>query len=293
MRKTGMPPAEIWINGLTQSCTYITMAFGMVLVFSILGILNWAHGQFYMLGAFVVYYAITAAGIPFPISLLISAVVIGGLGMLVEKFIIERVTVSSAEGALYVTVATIALIFFFEGAAGMLFGLQHKGLAMVLPGVLDLGSFSVSYQKIAVVIFTLVIMIAMYIVLNRTKVGLAIRAAAQEPGAASLYGISVKRVSVIVMGIGCALAAMAGSIMAPLYVVNPFMGRIPMIMSLLAIVMGGLGSLTGAIVGGLILGFLNSIIAYHLSYFSESVLFVLVIVILLVRPHGLFGASLK
>jgi branched-chain amino acid transport system permease protein len=288
-----MPPAGIWIDGLIQSCIYMTMAFGMVLVFSILGILNWTHGQFYMLGAFVVYYAVTAAGIPFPISILISAVVIGGLGILVEKFIIERVTVPSAQGALYVTVATIALIFFFEGTASMLFGMQDKGLAMVLPGVLNLGSFSVSYQKIAVVIFTLVIMITMYIVLNHTKIGLAIRAAAQEPGAASLYGISVERLSLIVMGIGCALAAMAGSIMAPLYVVNPFIGGIPMIMSLLAIVIGGLGSLTGAIVGGLILGFLNSVVAYHLSYFSEVVLFLLVIVILLVRPQGLFGASIK
>jgi branched-chain amino acid transport system permease protein len=288
-----MPPVEIWINGLTQSCTYMTMAFGMVLVFSILGILNWTHGQFYMLGAFVVYYAVTAAGIPFPLSMLVSAVVIGGLGMLVEKLIIERVSVSSAEGALYVTAATIALIFFFEGAASMLFGLQDKGLAMVLPGVLDLGSFSVSYQKIAVVIFTVVIMVAMYIVLSHTRVGLAIRAAAQEPDAASLYGINVKRVSLLVMGIGCALAAMAGSIMAPVYVVNPFIGRIPMIMSLLAIIIGGLGSLTGAIVGGIILGFLNSVIAYYLSYFSEVVLFLLVIILLLFRPQGLFGASVK
>jgi branched-chain amino acid transport system permease protein len=288
-----MPPAGIWIDGLIQSCIYMTMAFGMVLVFSILGILNWTHGQFYMMGAFVVYYSVTAAGIPFPVSILISAVVIGGLGILVEKFIIERVSVSSAQGALYVTVATIALIFFFEGTASMLFGMQDKGLAMVLPGVLNLGSFSVSYQKIAVVIFTLVIMITMYIVLNHTKIGLAIRAAAQEPGAASLYGISVERLSLIVMGIGCGLAAMAGGIMAPLYVVNPFIGGIPMIMSLLAIVIGGLGSLTGAIVGGLILGFLNSVVAYHLSYFSEVVLFLLVIIILLVRPQGLFGASLK
>jgi branched-chain amino acid transport system permease protein len=288
-----MPPVEIWINGLTQSCTYMTMAFGMVLVFSILGILNWTHGQFYMLGAFVVYYAITAAGIPFFLSLLISAVVIGGLGMLVEKFIIERVSVSSAEGALYVTAATIALIFFFEGAASMLFELQDKGLAMVLPGVLDMGSFSVSYQKIAVVIFTVIVLIAMYVVLNHTRVGLAIRAAAQEPDAASLYGINVKRVSVIVMGIGCALAAMAGSIMAPVYVVNPFIGRIPMIMSLLAIIIGGLGSLIGAIVGGIILGLLNSVIAYYLSYFSEVVLFLLVIILLLFRPQGLFGASIK
>jgi len=270
----------------------MTMAFGMVLVFSILGILNWAHGQFYMLGAFVVYYAITAAGIPFPVSLLVSGVVIGGLGMLVEKFIIERLT-APGYGMLYVTVATLALIFFFEGAAGMAFGLMDKGLATVLPGVLDLDLFSVSYQKIAVIIFTLVVMISMYVVLNRTKVGLAIRAAAQEPVAASLYGISVGRVSSIVMGIGCGLAAMAGGIMAPVYATNPFMGRIPMIMSLLAIIIGGLGSLTGAIVGGIILGFLNSVIAYKISYFSEVALFVLVILILLIRPQGLFGAPPK
>jgi branched-chain amino acid transport system permease protein len=288
-----MPPAGIWIDGLIQSCIYMTMAFGMVLVFSILGILNWTHGQFYMLGAFVVYYAFTAVGIPFPVAMLMAGVVVGGLGMLVEKFIIERVNVPSAQGALYVTVATMALIFFFEGAASMLFGMQEKGLAMVFPGVLDLGSLSVSYQKIAVIIFTLIIMTAMYIMLNRTKVGLAIRAAAQEPDAASLYGISVKRISLLVMGIGCALAAMAGSIMAPVYAINPFIGRIPMIMSLLAIIIGGLGSLTGAIVGGIILGFVNSVVAYRLSYFSEVVLFAFVIVLLLVRPQGLFGTPRK
>jgi len=287
-----MPPAEIWIDGLVQSCIYITMAFGMVLVFSILGILNWTHGQFYMLGAFAVYYAVSAAGIPFPIGLILSGIVIAGIGMLVEKYVIERLT-SPGYGMLYVTAATLALIFFFEGAAGMAFGLEDKGLAMVLPGVLDLGSFSVSYQKIAVIIFTLVIMVIMYIVLNRTRVGLAIRAAAQEPVAAGLYGISVKRVSLVVMGIGCALAAMAGAVMAPVYIINPFMGRIPMIFSLLAIVIGGLGSLTGAIVGGIILGFLNSVIAYHLSYLSEAVLFLLVVIILLVRPQGLFGARIK
>lgn len=288
-----MPPAGIWIDGLIQGCIYMTMAFGMVLVFSILGILNWAHGQFYMLGAMVVYYAVSAAGIPFFLSIIISALVVGGLGILVEKFIIEQVNVSGAEGALYVTVATIALIFFFEGAASMLFGMQDKGLAMVLPGVLDLGAFSVSYQKIAVVIFTLLVMVSMYIVLNRTMVGLAIRAAAQEPEAASLYGIRVDRISVLVMGIGCALAAIAGCLMAPVYVVNPFIGQIPMIFSLLAIVIGGLGSLTGAIVGGLILGFLNSVVAYYVSYLSEVILFVLVVIILLVRPQGLFGTSLK
>lgn len=283
-----MPPAAIWVDGLIQSCIYMTMAFGMVLVFSILGILNWAHGQFYMLGAIAVYYAITAAGIPFPISILLTGLLIAGLGIMVKKFIIDQV-----QGDLYIGVATISLIFFFEGAANMIVGMEDRGLSMVLLGVLDLGPFSVSYQKLAVLVFTLVVMISMYIVLNRTKVGLAIRAAAQQPVAASLYGISVERLSLVVMGIGCGLAAMAGGIMAPIYPINPFMGGIPMIMSLLAIVIGGIGSLTGAIVGGLILGFLNSIIAYYLSYFSEVVLFALVIFILLVRPQGLFGAALK
>ncbi len=283
-----MPPAGIWIDGLIQSCIYMTMAFGMVLVFSILGILNWAHGQFYMFGAIVVYYAITAVGIPFPISILVSGLLMAGLGISVRKLVIDRV-----KGDLYVGVATISLIFFFEGAASMLFGMQDRGLSTVLPGVINLGSFSISYQKAAVLFFTLVVMVAMYIVLNFTKVGLAIRATAQQPDAASLYGVSVGRLSLIVMGIGCGLAAMAGSIMAPVYAVNPFMGRIPMIMSLLAIVIGGIGSLTGAIAGGLILGFLNSVIAYYLSYLSEVVLFLLVIFILLIRPQGLFGASLK
>jgi branched-chain amino acid transport system permease protein len=283
-----MPPAGIWIDGLTQSCTYMTMAFGMVLVFSILGILNWAHGQFYMLGAILVYYAITAAGIPFPISLIIAGLAVALLGVIVKLAIIDRV-----KGDLYVGVVTLALIFFLEGAASMLFGMNDRGLAIVLPGVMNLGSFSISNQKIAVILFTLIVMISLYYVINRTKVGKAIRAVAQQPEAASLYGISVERLSFIVMGIGCAMAAMAGSIMAPVYPINPFIGRTPMIMALLAIVIGGLGSLTGAIVGALILGFLHSVIAYYISYLAEVVLFVLVIIILLVKPQGLFGASTK
>ena len=283
-----MPPAEILIEGLTQSCIYMTMAFGMVLVFSILGILNWTHGQLFMLGAFVVFYGTTAAGIPFPIGILLAGLAMAGLGILIKKFIIDHIS-----GVLYIGVATLALIFALEGAASLLFTSDDRGLAVILPGVLKLGTVAISYQKLAVISFTILVMAAMYFVLNRTKVGLAIRAVAQEPTAASLYGISPERLSLIVMGIGCALAGMAGAIMAPLYPINPFIGRTPMIMALLAIVIGGLGSLTGAIVGGIILGFLHSIIAYYISYLAEVVLFGLVILILLIRPQGLFGASAK
>ena len=264
------------------------MAFGMVLVFSILGILNWTHGQLFMLGAFIVFYSTTVAGIPFPIGILLSGLIVAGIGILIKKFIIDRI-----RGELYIGVATLALIFALEGAASLLFTSDDRGLAIILPGVLNLGAVAISYQKMAVIIFTMIVMMAMYFVLNHTKVGLAIRAVAQQPVAASLYGISSERLSLIVMGIGCALAAMAGAIMAPLYPISPFIGRTPMIMALLAIVIGGLGSLTGAIVGGFILGFLHSVIAYYISYLSEVVLFGLIILILLVRPQGLFGVSAK
>ncbi len=283
-----MPPAEILIEGLTQSCIYMTMAFGLVLVFSILGVLNWTHGQLFMLGAYVVYYATAAAGIPFPIGILLGGVLVAGLGILIKKFIIDQIG-----NELYIGVATLTLIGFLEGASSLMFGVEDRGLAAILPGVLNLGVVSISFQKAAVVIFTLITMAAMYIVLMRTKLGLAIRAIAQQPTAASLYGISTERLSLIVMGIGAALAGMAGAVMAPLYPINPFIGGRPMLMGLLAIVIGGVGSLGGAIAGGIILGFLNSIIAYYLSYVSEVILFVLVILILLVRPQGLFGASAK
>jgi len=266
----------------------MTMAFGMVLVFSILGILNWTHGQLFMLGAFTVFYANKAAGIPFPIGILLGGILVAALGMMIKKFIIDRIG-----NELYIGVATLSLIFALEGAATLLFGADDRGLASVLPGVFTLAGGTISYQKLAVIFFTLIVMAAMYFVLNRTKIGLAIRAVAQEPVAASLSGISTQRLSLIVMGIGCALAAMAGAIIAPIYPINPFIGRSPMIMALLAIVIGGLGSLRGAIAGGLILGFLHSIIAYYISYLSEVVLFVLVILILLVKPQGIFGASVK
>jgi branched-chain amino acid transport system permease protein len=283
-----MPPVEILIEGLTQSCIYMTMAFGLVLVFSILGVLNWTHGQLFMLGAYVTFYTTTAAGIPFPVGILLGGVLVAGLGIVIKKFVIDHIG-----NELYIGVATLVLIGFLEGAASLMFGVEDRGLAAILPGVLNLGVVAISFQKAAVVVFTLIVMAAMYIVLMRTKVGMAIRALAQQPIAASLYGVSTQRLSLIVMGIGCALAGMAGAVMAPLYPINPFIGGRPMVMGLLAIVIGGVGSLRGAIAGGIILGFLNSIIAYYLSYVSEVILFVLVILILLVRPQGLFGAPAK
>ena len=283
-----MPPVEIFVEGLTQSCIIMTMAFGLVLVFSILGILNWTHGSLLMLGAYVVFYATTAAGMPFLIGIFLAGLLVACIGMIIKEFVIDHI-----KSELYISVATLALIFVLEGASSLLFGGEDQGLASILPGLVNLGSVALSKQKLAVIIFTLMVMVSMYFVLNYTKVGMAIRAVAQQPVAASLYGISVNRLSLIVMGIGCGLAGMAGAIMAPLYPINPFIGGTPLLLALLAIVIGGTGSMGGAIAGGFILGMVHSVISYYFSYFSEIALFVLLILILLVRPQGLFGAKTK
>lgn len=289
-----MPPIEIWVNGLVLSCIYITMAFGMMLVFSIMGLLNWSHGQFYMLGAYIVYFAVTAAGIPFLLSLAIAAVVMGAIGMIIQKHMMQRIeksVVGQAMGPVYVGISTLALTMLFEGIATMAFGSGARGMTPVYKGSTVIGPASIGNQQIFIAVFTVVILLALYIVLNKTKVGLAIRAASQDKYTAGLYGINVPAIAVIVMGVGCALAAMAGGIVTPPFSIDPFIGMLALMSALLAIVIGGLGSLTGAVVGGLLLGFLGSVVAYYITHLYEIALFGLVIVILLVRPQGLFGRA--
>ena len=134
-------------------------------------------------------------------------------------------------------------------------------------------------------------MVGLYLVIMRTRFGIAMRAAAQAPGAASLYGVNPGRLATIVMAMGFALAALAGSFMAPVYYIDPWIGQTPLFMSILAIVIGGLGSLGGAVVGGMLLGASASLVAWYVGPWSEIIAFALVIVVILFRPQGLFGVK--
>jgi branched-chain amino acid transport system permease protein len=289
-----MPPIEIWLNGLVLSCIYMTMASGLVLIFSITRLLNWSHGQFYMIGAYIAYFSFVSLGLPFLLSLVLAGLLMGLIGTLLHQFVLIPIARSVAKqvlGPVFVGVATIALSMLLEGLATILFGAFPRGMNSPFKGMIGIGNANINYQQIFVVAFTIVLFALMYLVLNKTRVGLATRATAQDRHTAGLYGIKVSRVGMLIMGLGCSLAAVAGSIVTPLFSIDPFIGTQALFMTVLAIVIGGLGSLVGAVIGGLILGFLGSVVSYYITYFYEIALFGLVVLVLLFRPQGLFGQA--
>jgi branched-chain amino acid transport system permease protein len=282
-----MPP-EILINSLVMSSMITLMALGLVLVFSIMGILNFAHGQFYMMGSYVLYCTFNLLGINYFASLVLAALAMSLLGVAMERFVMRPIG-----QPLQIVVATIAMIQFFEGVVVLIFGPRPKSVSQAFTGSTVLASTSIPNERIAIVVIALILIIALYLFLNRTRWGLAIRAAAQQPVAAGLFGIRASRVTSIVMAMGCGLAALAGGIMAPIFYIDPWMGSSPLTYALLAIVIGGMGSLLGAVIGGIILGIIGSIVAYYIGFWATLAALGVVVVILLIRPQGLFGFTEK
>jgi branched-chain amino acid transport system permease protein len=282
-----MPP-DILINSLVNSSMIVLMAMGLVLVFSIMGILNFAHGQFYMMGAFMLFCFFNLLGITYIISLMLAALAMALLGVAMERYVMRPIG-----QPLQIVVATIAMIQLFEGIVVLIFGPRPKSVTPAFTGSTIIGGISIPNERIAIVIIAVVLIISLYLFLQKTRYGLAIRAAAQQPVAAGLFGIRASRVSSLVMALGCGLAALAGGIMAPIFYIDPWMGSSPLTYALLAIVIGGMGSLLGAAIGGIILGIIGSVGAYYLGFWATLVALGIVIVILLIRPQGLFGFSEK
>ncbi len=283
-----MPPAAVWINAVITGSTIVMMASGLVLVFSVMGILNWTHGQLYMLGAFVVYYTSVKFGINYYFALIIASVTVSFIGIIIEKGFLRPLT---EKGLLPPTACALGFIFVFEGAAMTLFGKENKAVPSFLGGVWKLGALALSVERLVLIGMAIFIMFGLYLFINKTKMGLAIKASAQEPVVAGMYGVHAGRLFSVVMAIGCALAGLAGGLIAPVYMVNPWVGAKPLILALAAIVLGGLGSFRGAVVGGMILGVVISVVAFYIGPWYELVSFLAVILIILLRPQGLFGQA--
>jgi len=283
-----MPPASVWVNALVISSMIVMMASGLVLLYSIMGILNWSHGQLYMLGAFAIYYLYVSLGLNYFIALPIAAIAVAVVGMLIERCLLRPV---ADEGFMPASVISLGLIFALEGLVTISCGYELKSVPSVMEGIIHVGPVYLSIEKSVLIGMAAAIMLSLYVLINRTRLGLAIRAAAQEPTVAGLYGVHSARLFTIVMGIGCALAGLAGGMIAPAYFVDPYIGAKPLITALLSIVLGGLGSLKGSVVGGLIFGLITSVGAYYVGPWHELISFLAVIIIILFRPQGIFGMS--
>ncbi len=277
---------QVILNSLVLGLTYVLMASGLTLVFGIMRIVNFTHGQMYMLGSFVLYCLAEEAGLGYFPSFFLACGTIALLGVVIERGLLRPFMKGPA-----VPILTLILgaMVFLEGLASFLFGEVDKTVQAPFAGIMRLGPATLPVERIVVMLTALAIIFILYWFIFWTKEGTAIRAGAQDRNAALLQGISINRCSTLVMALGSALAAAAGSILAPLFMVNPYIGGTALFKALIIITLGGMGSIMGCALGGLILGFIEGFGYTYLGVWTEMIGFILVIIILLIRPQGLLG----
>lgn len=280
--------SDILVSGLVNSGVYALLALGFSLIFGVARIVNIAHTAFYMLAAYALYGLLVIGGMPLLLAIPLALVAVVALSLICYKLVIEPVR--QHESA--VLIATIALALIFQESLLVAFGGNFLGIPNAVEGVVSIIGVRVSYQRLIVLEVVAVTLVATWYLLNRTRLGLAIRAAANDQEIANLMGIDVGRVAMYTVGISVALAAIAGVVVAPVFVVDPLMWLSPLVTMLAIVVLGGLGSLKGSVIGAFIIGYVEAITVFAIpsgSYLKGAVALSIMIVVLLIRPEGLFG----
>jgi branched-chain amino acid transport system permease protein len=274
------------VIGLSIGATYILMALGLTLMFGMMHIINFAHGAIYMLGAFVIYYVFFQGGAPYFVAFVLSMALLGAFGYLVERTVYRPI-----KGEIEPTlVALLALTTFLQAAGYPVFGQLDKHVPPVFEGTRNVLGVMISVERLMIIPVAGVLVVGLYLFINKTRLGAAMRAIEQDKEAAALQGVNVHVVNGLAFAIGFALAAAAGALMAPIFKLDPMMGEQPLLKAFIIIILGGLGSIPGAILGGLMLGLIDSIVATGLGAEPAFLLsFVFIILLLLFRPTGLFG----
>lgn len=282
---------QILINGLILGSAYALIALGLTMVFSIMKVVNFAHGQMYMLGGFVVYYLYGQFGMPFFAALVCAGIVLGIVGILFNRFLFQPVLANASreENSMLMAVGTALLL---ENLALSLFGEKQRGVPSLIHGILILGNGQayVPYASLLVASIAIACIVALLLFVQFTKPGRALRAVAQDKEAAILQGVNIKNVTTLGFAIGAALAGIAGGLLVTLYGVNTGMGTNVSIKAFVMIMIGGAGVTTGAIVGGFVLGMAESIGYVMLpSGLTYLLIFSGMIVFLIFKPNGLYG----
>ena len=274
------------IIGLSIGSIYILMALGLTLMFGMMHIINFAHGAIYMLGAFAVYYIFSQWGAPYFAAFVLAMFLLGTFGYLVERSIYRPI-----KGGIEPTlVALLALTTFLQAAGYPVFGQLDKHVPPVFQGTRNVLGVMISVERLMIIPMAGALVVGLYLFINKTKMGAAMRAIEQDKEAAALQGVNVHVVNGLAFAIGFALAAASGALMAPIFKLDPMMGEQPLLKAFIIIILGGLGSIPGAILGGLMLGLIDSIVATALGAEPAFLLsFVFIILLLLFKPTGLFG----
>lgn len=272
-------------NGLMLGLTYVLLASGFSLVLGITKIINFAHGEFYMLGAVGTYWLSVVIGLDYFLSMFISSAILGTLGFLVDRYIYRR-----ARGAFLPSVILgCGVLFMIPGITMIVFGERDKFLKGVFTGQFTILGCNLPNDRLIIILVSLVVMGMLAYFVAQTKLGKAMRAVAQDREAAALQGVNIDRICGLSMFIGCALASVAGALIAPVFYVSPFMGARAQFKCFTVVLLGGVGSIRAAFVGGLLLGYIEAFGYSLIGTGTDIVTFVFLIAVLLVRPSGLLG----
>lgn len=283
------------ISGIRLGSIYAIIALGYTMVYGIAKMLNFAHGDVIMIGAYSAFVALYRANLPLPIALIISIIICTLLGVIIERLAYKPLRQASS---LAVLITAIGVSYFLQNLALLIWGSAAK----IFPTILDYGSINLfndqlklSYQMLITITVCIVIMILLNLFIKKTKIGKAMRACSEDKEAAVLMGINVDNIISLTFAIGSGLAAIAAILLCAAYpTVTPTLGSMPGIKAFTAAVIGGIGSIPGALLGGLLLGVIEIIVkAYGLSELTDAIAFGVLILVLLFKPTGLLGKKVK
>lgn len=283
------------ISGIRLGSIYAIIALGYTMVYGIAKMLNFAHGDVIMIGAYSAFVALYRANLPLPIALIISIIICTLLGVIIERLAYKPLRQASS---LAVLITAIGVSYFLQNLALLIWGSAAK----IFPTILDYGSINLfndqlklSYQMLITITVCIVIMILLNLFIKKTKIGKAMRACSEDKEAAALMGINVDNIISLTFAIGSGLAAIAALLLCAAYpTVTPTLGSMPGIKAFTAAIIGGIGSIPGALLGGLLLGVIEIIVkAYGLSELTDAIAFGVLILVLLFKPTGLLGKKVK
>ena len=283
------------LNGISLGSVYAIIALGYTMVYGIAKMLNFAHGDIIMVGSYVAFIAINSMGLPVPVSILLSVVVCTVLGMVIERVAYKPLRHASK---LAVLITAIGASYFLQNVALLIFGANTKSFTSIVGnGSVQLagGALSVTMVTIVTVIACVVIMIGLMAFMKYSKAGHAMLAVSEDDGAAQLMGINVNATIALTFAIGSGLAAIAGVLLCSAYPsLTPYTGSMPGIKAFVAAVFGGIGSIPGAFIGGILLGVIEILgKAYISSQLADAMVFAVLIVVLVVKPTGLLGKQIQ
>jgi branched-chain amino acid transport system permease protein len=289
----GVPPQALFgqvMLGLINGAFYAILSLGLAVIFGLLNIINFAHGALYMMGAFVAWFLLQYLGLGYWWALLVSPLAVGLLGALLERTMLKRLYQLDH---LYGLLLTFGLALIIQGLFQNEYGSSGRPYAApdILQGGRNLGFMFLPHYRAWVVVISLVVCLATWYVIERTKLGSYLRAATEKPVLVQAFGINVPRMITITYGFGVALAAFAGVLAAPIYQVNPLMGADLIIVVFAVVVIGGMGSIMGSILTGFTLGIVEGLTKVFYPQGSNTVIFIIMVLVLLVKPAGLFGKA--